>query len=214
MAESSPVWAGNLQAIDRKTGQLLWSHEISDYTGETDDYARATPAIAGNMLFLGGQRGAKFAGARVIRISVPARQLTRSTPSGFHKFELKRMRKTGPDPVLAGTRAGWSTSLIRGLPGHLEYGRGWVFHQRCSGVTLAATAQSRRRITTAVEPRPCRRTIASTRRQTHFRMVGVITWPLPLIRHLNASRPFPFDVRRTTGIRSWGSVTHVERRCE
>src|SRR5438045_8522566 len=42
-----PDWAGNLFAIDRNTGTLLWSHQIADYTGVAGDYARTTPAISG-----------------------------------------------------------------------------------------------------------------------------------------------------------------------
>src|SRR5438552_8256096 len=28
-----PDWAGNLFAVDKNTGQLIWSHKISDYDG-------------------------------------------------------------------------------------------------------------------------------------------------------------------------------------
>jgi polyvinyl alcohol dehydrogenase (cytochrome) len=64
-----PDWAGNLYAVDQKTGNLVWSHKISDYTGIAGDYVRATPAIVGNMLIFGDQGGAKFAGARLIAVS-------------------------------------------------------------------------------------------------------------------------------------------------
>jgi polyvinyl alcohol dehydrogenase (cytochrome) len=64
-----PDWAGNLYAVDQKTGNMVWSHKISDYTGIAGDYARATPAIVGNMLIIGDQGGAKFAGARLIAVS-------------------------------------------------------------------------------------------------------------------------------------------------
>jgi polyvinyl alcohol dehydrogenase (cytochrome) len=64
----APDWAGNLYAVDQKTGNLVWSHKISEYTGIPGDYARATPAIVGNMLIFGDQGGAKFAGARLIAV--------------------------------------------------------------------------------------------------------------------------------------------------
>jgi polyvinyl alcohol dehydrogenase (cytochrome) len=64
-----PDWAGNLYAIDQKTGVQVWSHQISEYTGITDDYIRTTPAIVGNMLVFGDQGGAKFAGARLIAVN-------------------------------------------------------------------------------------------------------------------------------------------------
>jgi polyvinyl alcohol dehydrogenase (cytochrome) len=52
-----PDYAGNLFALNRNTGVQLWSHKISDYTGIAGDIARATPAVSGNMLFIGDQSG-------------------------------------------------------------------------------------------------------------------------------------------------------------
>src|SRR5205823_11139794 len=63
-----PDWAGNLFAVDRNTGALLWSHQISDYTGVAGDYARTTPAISGNKLIFGDQGGKFAAGAHVMAV--------------------------------------------------------------------------------------------------------------------------------------------------
>jgi polyvinyl alcohol dehydrogenase (cytochrome) len=66
-----PDSAGKLWALDRSTGAVAWSVDVSDYTlineahgavntfnGNPDhDYARATPAISGNTLILGTQSG-------------------------------------------------------------------------------------------------------------------------------------------------------------
>jgi polyvinyl alcohol dehydrogenase (cytochrome) len=60
-----PDWAGNLFAVDKATGQQVWSRKISEYTGVPGDLARATPAVVGNKLILGDQGGRFFAGARV-----------------------------------------------------------------------------------------------------------------------------------------------------
>ncbi|MGH3659149.1 MAG: PQQ-binding-like beta-propeller repeat protein, partial [Micromonosporaceae bacterium] len=56
----APDWGGHVYAIDRATGAELWSTTVSSVTGVPNDYARNTPAIAGNVLILGNQ-GAKFA---------------------------------------------------------------------------------------------------------------------------------------------------------
>src|SRR6266498_2355589 len=64
-----PDWAGNLFAMDRNTGALLWSHQISDYTGVAGDYVRATPAVAGSKLIFGDQGGKFGAGARVMAVN-------------------------------------------------------------------------------------------------------------------------------------------------
>jgi polyvinyl alcohol dehydrogenase (cytochrome) len=37
-----PDWAGNLFKIDRDTGELIWSRQISDYTGIPGDFSRNT----------------------------------------------------------------------------------------------------------------------------------------------------------------------------
>jgi polyvinyl alcohol dehydrogenase (cytochrome) len=50
-----PDWAGNLYAIDRKTGQQVWKVKIADITGVPFDKARATPALAGDKVIIGTQ---------------------------------------------------------------------------------------------------------------------------------------------------------------
>jgi polyvinyl alcohol dehydrogenase (cytochrome) len=48
-----PDWAGNLYAVNKDTGQLLWSHKISDYDGFSTAISRVSPAIDGDELILG-----------------------------------------------------------------------------------------------------------------------------------------------------------------
>ena len=50
-----PDWKGKLYAVDRKTGLLVWSVNVSDATGVPNDFARASPAIDGNSLVIGTQ---------------------------------------------------------------------------------------------------------------------------------------------------------------
>jgi len=50
-----PDWAGNLYAVNRRTGVAVWSKKISDYTGLPGDKARATPAIKDGTLIIGNQ---------------------------------------------------------------------------------------------------------------------------------------------------------------
>ncbi len=50
-----PDSSGALYKLDRGTGALVWSHQISEYDGTTGAFARTTPAIAGNTLILGDQ---------------------------------------------------------------------------------------------------------------------------------------------------------------
>ena len=50
-----PDWAGNLYAVDRKTGQQVWKASIAAATGVPFDKARATPAVAGDKVIIGTQ---------------------------------------------------------------------------------------------------------------------------------------------------------------
>ena len=63
-----PDAAGNLFAVNRKTGKQIWARKISEYTGVANDIARGTPAITGNVLILGDQGGRFGAGASVIAV--------------------------------------------------------------------------------------------------------------------------------------------------
>ena len=60
-----PDWAGNLYAVDRASGQLVWKKQISDATGVPGDKARATPAVSGNTLVIGTQ-GPFGGGGRIL----------------------------------------------------------------------------------------------------------------------------------------------------
>ncbi|MBI3156504.1 MAG: PQQ-binding-like beta-propeller repeat protein [Burkholderiales bacterium] len=57
-----PDFAGFLYKVEKATGTVVWKKPISSYTGIAGDFARATPAVAGDALILGNQSG-KFLGA-------------------------------------------------------------------------------------------------------------------------------------------------------
>jgi polyvinyl alcohol dehydrogenase (cytochrome) len=48
-----PDWAGNLFAVNKHTGQLIWSHKISDYNGFAGSISRNSPAIHGDEVIVG-----------------------------------------------------------------------------------------------------------------------------------------------------------------
>jgi polyvinyl alcohol dehydrogenase (cytochrome) len=50
-----PDWAGNLYAVDRKTGAQIWKVSIAAASGTPGDKARATPVIDGNKIIVGTQ---------------------------------------------------------------------------------------------------------------------------------------------------------------
>ena len=49
----APDWGGNLFAVRKQDGRLIWSHKISEYDGFSGALARVSPAIHGDDLILG-----------------------------------------------------------------------------------------------------------------------------------------------------------------
>src|SRR5258706_632640 len=49
-------FGGRLWKLDAETGQVIWSHLVSDYTGIAGDLARTSPSVAGNTLVVGDLR--------------------------------------------------------------------------------------------------------------------------------------------------------------
>jgi polyvinyl alcohol dehydrogenase (cytochrome) len=58
-----PDFGGYLYALNRDTGEIVWKTKVADYvvggslTAPPNNYSRATPAIAGNLLIFGDQGG-------------------------------------------------------------------------------------------------------------------------------------------------------------
>jgi polyvinyl alcohol dehydrogenase (cytochrome) len=54
-----PDLAGNFYALNDSDGSVKWQSTVAAWTGIAGDYARHDPAVAGNVLVLGNQWGAK-----------------------------------------------------------------------------------------------------------------------------------------------------------
>ena len=48
-----PDWGGNLFAVERKNGRLIWSHQISEYNGVAGSISRVSPALDGDQVIIG-----------------------------------------------------------------------------------------------------------------------------------------------------------------
>src|SRR5437899_3671914 len=48
-----PDWAGNLFAVKKDSGKLIWSHKISDYDGVDGAISRVSPAADGDQVIIG-----------------------------------------------------------------------------------------------------------------------------------------------------------------
>ncbi len=53
-----PDWGGYLYRLDAATGKAIWSHRISEYTGNSASISRSSPAIGPDQLILGDLAGA------------------------------------------------------------------------------------------------------------------------------------------------------------
>jgi polyvinyl alcohol dehydrogenase (cytochrome) len=50
-----PDWGGNLFKLDARTGNVIWQHKMSEYTGNATSWSRTSPAIARGMVVVGDQ---------------------------------------------------------------------------------------------------------------------------------------------------------------
>jgi polyvinyl alcohol dehydrogenase (cytochrome) len=88
-------WAGNLYAIDGKTGKLIWSHRISEYNGVPASIARNSPAVHGNEVIIGDiqNENAVHAAANVIAVDRRTGVLRWITQVDSHRPQLSRARR-------------------------------------------------------------------------------------------------------------------------
>src|SRR6202035_5098317 len=48
-----PDWAGNLFAVKKDSGQLIWSHKISEYNGVDGSISRVSPLVDHDQIIIG-----------------------------------------------------------------------------------------------------------------------------------------------------------------
>src|SRR6202162_2583486 len=48
-----PDWGGDLFAVKKDSGRLIWSHKISEYDGVDGAISRVSPAVDGNQVIIG-----------------------------------------------------------------------------------------------------------------------------------------------------------------
>lgn len=83
-----PDWGGYLYRVDAETGALVWKKQISEFTGQSFNRARATPAITGNKLIIGAQLGSPAIGAHVLGINKLTGELLWKTKVDDHPASI------------------------------------------------------------------------------------------------------------------------------
>jgi polyvinyl alcohol dehydrogenase (cytochrome) len=94
-----PDWSGNLYAVDRVTGTVVWERKISDYTGLPGDKARATPALSDSALVIGNQ-GPFGGGGKVMAINKDTGALLWATQVDPHPAAIITQSATVFDGVV------------------------------------------------------------------------------------------------------------------
>ncbi len=143
-----PDWAGNLYAVDKATGVIVWQKKVSDYTGVAGDAARGTPAFTDTALVIGDKGPTSDAngnptignGGRVIAIdkatsaplwvtqvdSHPAAVITQS-PTVFDGVVYVGVSSI--EEALAGLVPGYDCCTFRGSMVALELATGRILWQ-------------------------------------------------------------------------------------
>ena len=93
-----PDWAGNLYAVDRETGQQVWSTKIAAASGVPGDKARATPVVASGKVIVGTQ-GPFGGGGRMLAYDKDTGALLWSTVLDSHLPRSSRSRQRSTPAV-------------------------------------------------------------------------------------------------------------------
>jgi polyvinyl alcohol dehydrogenase (cytochrome) len=117
-------FGGTLWKLDARTGEVIWSHKVSDYTGIPDDLARTSPSLAGNTLVVGDLKHPNMLG------------INASTG------ELRWMTQVHPDPkgIMTGSPVLAGDVIYTGVSASGASGPGATFR----GAIVALNAQTGR----------------------------------------------------------------------
>ncbi|GAB3986198.1 PQQ-binding-like beta-propeller repeat protein [Actinoallomurus acanthiterrae] len=77
-----PDFGGYFTKYDARTGRVIWSHKVSEYTGDEKSFSRTSPAVSGNTVYLGDHYGLHATGSAPPVTADAARLLAVDTASG------------------------------------------------------------------------------------------------------------------------------------
>ncbi|MGC9666071.1 PQQ-binding-like beta-propeller repeat protein [Planosporangium sp. 12N6] len=55
-----PDWNGTFRKLDARTGRVLWSRSVAEYTGVAGTVSRTSPVVVGGTVYIGTQLGARL----------------------------------------------------------------------------------------------------------------------------------------------------------
>lgn len=74
-----PDWGGSFWKLNAATGEVLWSRSVPEYVGLADTFARTSPVVVGDTVYIGTQ-----AGGFLLAIDTETGELRWSTPMDSH----------------------------------------------------------------------------------------------------------------------------------
>lgn len=115
-------FGGTLWKLDAETGAVIWSHQVSDYTGIAGDIARTSPSVAGNTLVVGDLKHPDMLGI--------------NATTG----ELRWITQVHPDPrgIMTGSPVLVGNTIVTGVSASNASGPGATFR----GSIVALNAQT------------------------------------------------------------------------
>jgi polyvinyl alcohol dehydrogenase (cytochrome) len=81
-----PDWAGYFTKADARTGRVIWTRSIAEYTGREGNLSRSSPAVWRNLVFIGDQGSVVGAGARLLAIDTRTGDLVWSRQLDAHPW--------------------------------------------------------------------------------------------------------------------------------
>jgi len=78
-----PDFGGNLYALDRSSGELLWSRRVSEFTGDSKSWTRSSPAVSERLLIIGDQVGGRVIAVDKVSGTVVWVQQIETFPGAF-----------------------------------------------------------------------------------------------------------------------------------
>ena len=113
-----PDWAGNLYAVDKGSGGVVWQKKILDYTGIPGDRARATPAFTDSTLVIGNQ-GPFGGGGAIIAINKANGALLWKTQLESHPSAIITQSATIFDGVVYVGVSSLEEAIAAFVPGYI-----------------------------------------------------------------------------------------------
>ena len=145
-----PDWGGMLYRLDAATGTLVWSHKLSDYTGNTRSLSRSSPAVTPHSIIVGDEASGtviavdKTSGALLWRTVVDPLPAALITASPAVMGDLVFVGVSSVEEGLAQSRTGYVPSF-RGTIAALSVETGapvWTFRTVPAGYTGGAVWSS------------------------------------------------------------------------